>query len=134
MADSIPSLRRKLAEAHAEIERLKGAPARVVDRVVHVKGPTVYVETPGPTRFVDRNVEGPERVVEVVREVETLVPVPMYPESVRCIDVERVVYADNPEHIATISKLQDQVWQLTSALDSLQNQDLPDQSQQSAPQ
>lgn len=132
MADSIPSLRRKLAEAHSRIQELEARKPEVVERVVEVKGPVVRVEVPGPTRFVNVEVPGPERVVEVVREVETLVPVPMYPESVRVIEVERVAYHDNPDHVETIRKLQEQLWQFTSALDLSLNQGQGEPSSQSA--
>lgn len=89
MADSIPSLRRKLAEAHSRIQELEARKPEVVERVVEVKGPVVRVEVPGPTRFVSIEVPGPERVV----------------------------YCDNPDHVETIRKLQEQLWQFTSALD-----------------
>lgn len=131
MADSIPSLRRKLAEANARIQELESRPARVVEREVKVRGDTVYVETPGPTRFVPVETPGPERVVEVVREVETLVPVPMYPETVRRIETERVVYCDNPDLVDTIRKLQEQLWQYTSQTDLSQSQDQQELSYQS---
>lgn len=95
MADSIPSLRRKLAEANARIQELEARKPEVVERIVEVKSPVVRVEVPGPTRFVPVEVPGPERVV----------------------------YHDNPDHIETIRKLQEQLWQFTSVWDSLSNQD-----------
>lgn len=131
--DSIPSLRRKLAEANARIQELESRPPVVVEREVKVKGDVVRVEIPGPTRYVEVEVPGPERVVEVVREVETLVPVPMYPESVRRIETERVVYYENPDHVETIRKLQEQLWQFTSVSDSLSSQGQDEQSSLSAP-
>lgn len=94
MADSIPSLRRKLAEANARIQELESRKPEVVERVVEVKGANVYVEVPGPTRFVPVEVQGPEREV----------------------------YCDNPDHIETIRKLQEQLWQFTSVWDSSSNQ------------
>lgn len=84
MADSIPSLRRKLAEAHA--------------------------------RNADLELRKPE-VIERVVEVERLVP----------HIVERIVYHDNPDHIETIRKLQEQLCLYISQPDSLSNQDQGDQ-------
>lgn len=118
MADSIPSLRRKLAEAHSRIQELEARKPEVVERVVEVKGPVVRVEVPGPTRFVNVEVPGPERVVEV----ERLFPYP----------VETIIYYDNPDHVETIRKLQEQLWQFTSALDLSLNQGQGEPSSQSA--
>lgn len=66
MADSIPSLRRKLDEANAEIARLREA--AIAPAVVYV-----------------------DKLIDVPREVE------------------RIVYVDNPEHIATIRVLQERL-------------------------
>lgn len=114
MADSIPSLRRKLAEASARIQELESRKPEVVERIVEVKGPVVRVEVPGPTRFVNVEVPGPERVVEVERLVPHV--------------VERVVYHDNPDHIETIRKLQEQLCLYISQSDLLSSQDQGDLS------
>lgn len=72
MADSIPSLRRKLDEANAEIARLKDVvsnrPVKVVDRIVervvkvevpvyrtrYIEYPTVeYIENPQHLRMIE---------------------------------------------------------------------------------
>lgn len=116
MADSIPSLRRKLNEALAEIGRLKGQLADVPAPVVR----TEYV-------YVDRPVPGPVREVEVIKEVksppeirveyvdrEVRVPDPVY--------VTRTVteYVDNPAHLRMIDELQERLaeWQTISQSDS----------------
>ena len=146
MADSIPSLRRKLDEALAEIERLRrqlnDVPEPVVktvyvDREVRVPGPekVVYVDrevaSPPEVRteyiYVDKPVPGPERIVYVDREIR----VPAKPEIVeveRVVNVpvpfkvtERVIeYHDNPEHLRMIAELQGrlQAWQAISQSDS----------------
>ena len=146
MADSIPSLRRKLDEAMAEIERLRRQLAYVpepvvktvyVDKEVRVPGPerVVYVDrevaSPPDVRteyiYVDKPVPGPERIVYVDREVR----VPAKPEIVeveRVVNVpvpfkvtERVIeYHDNPEHLRMIAELQGrlQAWQAISQSDS----------------
>lgn len=146
MADSIPSLRRKLDDALAEIDRLRGQLKDVpapevktvyVDREVRVPGPEriVYVDkevsSPPDVRteyiYVDKPVPGPERIVYVDREIR----VPAKPEIVeveRVVNVpvpfkvtERVVeYHDNPEHLRMIAELQGrlQAWQAISQSDS----------------
>lgn len=131
MADSIPSLRRKLDEALAEIERLRRQLADVPEPVVK----TVYVDrevaSPPNVRteyiYVDKPVPGPERIVYVDREIR----VPAKPEIVeveRVVNVpvpfkvtERVIeYHDNPEHLRMIAELQGrlQAWQAISQSDS----------------
>lgn len=80
MADSIPSLRRKLDEANAEIARLRGA--AVAPAVV----------------YVDRPVD---RIVEVDRPV-------VKRETVER-EVVRTEYIDNPELIQTIRVLQERL-------------------------
>ena len=101
MADSIPSLRRKLDEALAEIERLrvqlKDVPAPVVKTV-----------------YVDREIRIPAKpeIVEVERVVNVPVPFKV---------TERVIeYHDNPEHLRMIAELQGrlQAWQAISQPDS----------------
>ena len=77
MADSIPSLRRQLGEAMRRIAELE-ARGPVIERVEVIRD----VEVPGPS-------------VEVVRDV------------VKPVEVVREVYVDNPDHIATIQKLQE---------------------------
>lgn len=94
MADSIPSLRRKLNEAN--------------ERNRHLESQLGIVT---------------ERVVEVVKEVERRVEVPVYINNIRERVVEKIVYHDNPDHLETIRKLQEQLWQYTSVSDSLSNQD-----------
>ncbi len=90
MADSIPSLRRKLAEAQAEIYRLQQMQPE--EKTVYVKGDTKIVEVP----------------IDVVRtEYQT-------------VYVDREVYVDNPEHLRTIEVLQEKLaeWQNISQSDS----------------
>ncbi len=116
MADSIPSLRRKLDEALAEISRLKG-------QLADVPAPDVRTEY----IYVDKPVPGPERIVYVDREIR----IPAKPEIVeveRVVNVpvpfkvtERVIeYHDNPEHLRMIAELQGrlQAWQAISQSDS----------------
>ena len=89
MADSIPSLRRKLDEALAKIGRLEGQLADVPEPVVK----TVYVDrevrVPGPENivYVDREVRvpGPEKIVYVDKEVAS-------PPEVRT----EYIYVDKP--------------------------------------
>lgn len=90
MADSIPSLRRKLVEAQAEISRLQKMQPE--EKTVYVKGETKIVEVP----------------IDVVRtEYQT-------------VYVDREVYVDNPEHLRTIEVLQEKLaeWQNISQSDS----------------
>lgn len=135
MADSIPSLRRKLDEANAEIDRLKDVvsnrPVKVVDRVVEREVPVevvvykdrvVEVEVPGPERIeyvdrvVEREVPGPERVEYVDRPVK--VEVPVY--RTRYIEYPTVEYIENPEHLRMIEELQGKLeaWRAISQSDS----------------
>lgn len=133
MADSIPSLRRKLNEANAEIARLKDVvanrPVKVVDRIVDREVPVevvVYkdrvVEVPGPERIeyvdrvVEREVPGPERVEYVDRPVK--VEVPVY--RTRYIEYPTVEYIENPEHLRMIEELQGKLeaWRAISQSDS----------------
>lgn len=106
MADSIPSLRRKLDEANEEIARLKdelsNRPVKVVDRIVDRE---VSVEVPGPER-----VEYVDRVVD--REV------PVY--RTRYIEYPTVEYIENPEHLRMIEELQGKLeaWRAISQSDS----------------
>lgn len=100
MADSVPKLRRLLNEARERIRQLESMPKP--DPVVEI-------------REVVREVPGPERVVEKL--VPFVEKVAVYPETVRRVEVERVVYVDNPEHIMTIKILQDRLCQYTSASD-----------------
>lgn len=105
MTDSIPSLRRKLNEANARNRELESRGADVV-----------------------------ERVVEVVREVERRVEVPVYINRVKELVTERVVYHDNPDHLETIKKLQEQLWLLSSQSDSSQSQGQVEPSLLNAPE
>ena len=135
MADSIPSLRRKLDEANAEIARLRDVvsnrPVKVVDRVVEREVPfetvvykdrVVEVEVPGPERveYVDRVVErevpGPERIEYVDRVVK--VEVPVY--RTKYIEYPTVEYIENPEHLRMIEELQGKLeaWRAISQSDS----------------
>lgn len=90
MADSIPSLRRQLAEVNAELQALKSQPPVEV------------------VREVVRTVEVP---VEVVREVEKRVEVPVYVEVERVryerVEVPTQVYVTDPELEVTIRELQE---------------------------
>lgn len=55
-----------------------------------------------------RELESREPVtVEVIKEVRVEVP-----------GAERIIYQDNPDHISTIRRLQEQLCQFTSQLDS----------------
>lgn len=92
MADSIPSLRRKLNEALEEVALLRRQLADV---------PAPVVKAPVKTKIV---------------EVERVVNVPV-PFKV----TERVIeYHDNPEHLRMIAELQGrlQAWQAISQSDS----------------
>lgn len=136
MADSIPSLRRKLDEANAEIKKLRLAKPeeKIIEKVVYVNkevevpGPerVVYVDrevtVPGPERVVyvnrDVPVPGPEKVVEVVKVVKEKgdtkvveIPVEVEKPVYKQVEVEKVVYVDNPEHIRTIEKLQERLFE-----------------------
>lgn len=93
MADSIPSLKRKLNKALERILELESKPTRVIEKVIEIE------------KEVVKEVEGPVRFVEIIREVE----IPVYHTKVRTLEVERVVYHDNPEHIESIRKLQDRI-------------------------
>lgn len=106
MADSIPSLRRKLAEANLRIAELEAAQPveRIVERRVEVPGPNVVeVKTERVEVPVDRirvvtqpvEVQGPERIV-VVKEY---VDVPTVKE----------VYVTDPILEETIRNLQEQL-------------------------
>lgn len=77
MADSIPSLRRKLNEALAEIDRLRRQLA--VKPEPEVRKECVYV---------DREVPGPCRTEYIY------------------VDKPVIEYVDNPEHIRMIEELQ----------------------------
>lgn len=77
MADSIPSLRRKLNDALAEIERLRRQLAVKPDPEVRKE----YV-------YVDKPVPGPCRTEYVY------------------VDKPVIEYVDNPEHIRMIEELQ----------------------------
>lgn len=135
MADSIPSLRRKLDEANAEIAKLKDVvanrPVKVVDRVVDREVPVdvvvykdrvVEVEVPGPERveyvdrIVEREVPGPVRIEYVDRVVERKVPV----YQTRYIEYPTVEYIENPEHLRMIEELQGKLdaWRAISQSDS----------------
>ena len=116
MADSVPKLRRLLNEARERIRQLESMPKP--EPVVEIR--EVVREVPGPERVVYRDV--PVEVVKTeIKEVEKPVPfiekVAVYPETVRRVEVEKVVYVDNPEHIMTIKILQDRLCQYTSASD-----------------
>ena len=100
LADSVPKLRRLLNEARERIRQLESMPKP--DPIVEI-------------REVVREVPGPERVVEKL--VPFVEKVAAYPETVRRVEVEKVVYVDNPEHIMTIKILQDRLCQYTSASD-----------------
>ena len=105
MADSIPSLRRKLDEANAEIARLKDV---VSNRPVEV---VVYKD-----RIVEREVPGPVRIEYVDRVVEREVPV----YRTRYIEYPTVEYIENPEHLRMIEELQGKLdaWRAISQSDS----------------
>lgn len=141
MADSIPSLRRKLAEASAEIARLKSV-ADAGERIVYVDRPRVveveverlvakevvkevevikYVDKPYPVEFeVIKHVDKPYPVeVEVIKyvdkpypvEIEKAVEVKVYEK----LPAEIVyVYQDNPAHLETIRVLQEKLCLITS--------------------
>lgn len=118
MADSIPSLRRKLDEANAEIARLKDVvsnrPVKVVDRIVDREVPVEVVFY--KDRVVEVEVPGPERVEYVDRVVE--VEVPVY--RTRYIEYPTVEYIENPEHLRMIEELQGKLeaWRAISQSDS----------------
>lgn len=143
MALNAPKLLKLLQEAQAKIAELEAREPVVVERVVEVVGPEMVVEKEVVrevpvyhTEYKDREklvpfeiekivyrdvekvveVPGPERVVEKLVPFE--VKVPMYPHSVQRVEVERVVYQDNPEHLETIRKLQEKLCQYTSQSDS----------------
>ena len=121
MADSIPSLRRKLDEALAEIESLRRQLADVPEPVVK----TVYVDrevrVPGPEKivYVDREVASPPVVRTEYIYVDREVPGPCRTEYVY-VDRGVTEYVDNPEHLRMIAELQGrlQAWQAISQSDS----------------
>lgn len=100
MADSIPSLREKVAELQQRIAELESRGPVEVERIVYVD------------REVEIEVPGPERVVEKIVEVE--VPVAYYPPSYYRVVEDVPVYIDNPEYERTIRTLQDKLCQFTS--------------------
>ena len=89
MADSIPSLRRKLDEANARIADLEAKEPEAIEVDV---------------------------IREVVREVEVEVERVVYID--RPLEVHVPVYVDRPELIDTIRNLQEQLCQFTSQSDS----------------
>lgn len=115
MADSIPSLRRKLAEAQAEIKRLRDM-APEVKTVEVIKYVDREVMVPGPERVVVEEIvvheKGETKIVEV--------PVDVVRTEYQTVYVDREVYVDNPEHLRTIEVLQEKLaeWQNISQSDS----------------
>lgn len=101
MADSIPSLRRKLAEANARIAELEARGPGEVERVVIREVPVEVV------REVIRTVELQPEKETVIKVVEVEVPF----ETVRYEYIDRVQteYVTDPELEATIRQLQEEL-------------------------
>lgn len=97
MADSIPSLRRKLAEAQAKIAELEARGPVEVERVVTLEVP---VET---VRHVDR-----------FKKIEVPVDAVRY----EYIDRVQIEYVTDPTLEATIRELQERLRQCISQSDS----------------
>ena len=126
MADSIPKLRRIVNEQAERIRELEARPAtvvveKVVEKTVAVPGPVRYVDKPVPFevevvkwRDVVEKVQSPPEVITKVVEVESPVEVIKY---VNIPGPERVIYQDNPDHLATIRALQEKLCQFTSQSD-----------------
>ena len=99
--DSIPSLRRKLAEAQAKIAELEARSPTEVERVVTREVPVEVV------REVIRTVEVQPEKETVIKVVEVEVPF----ETVRYeyIDRVRIEYVTDPTLEATIRQLQEEL-------------------------
>lgn len=113
MADSIPSLRRKLAEAQAEIAALRSREPAVEVREVVREVPVEVI------RYVDRFKEVP---VDVVRTVERVVrepaPAPIVITKRVEVPVLKEIYVTDPVLEQTIRDLQERLRQCISQSDS----------------
>lgn len=108
MADSIPSLRRRLAEAQAEIAALRSREPAVEVREVVREVPVEVI------RYVDRF---KEVTVEVDRYVDRFKEVPVEVERVRYerVEIPVVHYVTDPANEAAIRELQEALRQCQSS-------------------
>lgn len=106
MADSIPSLRRKLNEAMARIRELESRPPEIreVVREVQLPGEVIIKEVEKPIPFEVVKVEYRDKIVEVPGEtvtVEIEKPVPFEVEVVKW----REVVKEGPERVVTVERI-----------------------------
>jgi len=123
VADSIPSLRRRLAEAQAKIAELEARKPAGVVKEVRVEVPVdrvVYRDRVVPQeveRVVYRDRVVTEQLPPVVEKEYIHVPVDREVVRYETIETVREVYVTDPVQEQTIRELQERLreWQSTSA-------------------